>query len=127
MASIAFAFVVFENLRMLRRLAAIYGGRPGFAGSFRLGRRVIANLIAAGGLALTDDLIGQFIGQDVLRRLSRRLGEGAFNGALTARIGVATITEVRPMPFLEADPLRVRDILAEVIRPSPASVATQRP
>ena len=27
---------------------------------------------------MTDDLVGQFIGQDVLRRLSRRLGEGAF-------------------------------------------------
>jgi putative membrane protein len=126
MASIAFAFVVFENLRMLRRLAGIYGGRPGFAGSLRLGRRVIGNLIAAGGIALTDDLLGQFIGQDVLRRLSRRLGEGAFNGALTARIGVATIAEVRPIPFLEADPLRVRDILAEVIRPSAQSPTSPR-
>lgn len=118
LASIALGFVVFENLRLLRRLATIYGGRPGFAGSLRLARSVIGHLIAAGGLALTDDLLGQFIGQDVLRRLSKRLGEGAFNGALTARIGVATIAEVRPLPFLEAEPLRVRDILAEVIRPS---------
>ena len=118
LASIAFAFVIFENLRLLRRLAGTYGGRPGLAGALRLGRSVIGNLVAAGGIALTDDLLGQFIGQDVLRRLSRRLGEGAFNGALTARIGVATIAEVRPLPFLEAEPLRVRNILAEVVRPS---------
>jgi putative membrane protein len=114
--SIAFAFVVFENLRLLRQLASTYGGRPGFAGSVRLGRAVVGNLIAAGGVAMTDDLLGQFIGQDVLRRLSRRLGEGAFNGALTARIGVAAISAVRPMPFLVATPLRARDILGEVIR-----------
>ncbi len=118
--SIAFGFVVFENLRLLRRLAATYGGRPGFMASLRLGKTVVGNLIAAGGLALTDDLLGQFVGQDVLRRLSARLGEGAFNGALTARIGVAAIAEVRPLPFLAAPPLRARDILAEVIRPAAA-------
>ena len=116
MASIALLFVIFENVRLLRRLATLYGGRPGLAGALRLARSVIGNLIAAGGLALTDDLLGQFIGQDVLRRLSKRLGEGAFNGALTARIGVAGIGEVRPLPFLEAEPLRVRDIFAEVVR-----------
>ena len=120
MASIAFAFIVFENMRLLRRVATLYGGRPGLMGAIKLASNVIGNLIAAGGLALTDDLVGQFIGQDVLRRLSRRLGEGAFNGALTARIGVAGIAAVRPLPFLEAAPVRVRDILAEVIRPSSA-------
>ncbi len=118
LASLALAYVVFENLRLLRRLAATYGGRPGVAGSMRLARSVIGHLIAAGGLALTDDLLGQFLGQDVLRRLSKRLGEGAFNGALTARIGVATIAEVRPLPFIEAEPPRVRDILGQVIRRS---------
>lgn len=121
LASLALAFVVFENVRLLRRLATLYGGRPGLVGALRLSRKVIGNLIAAGGLALTDDLLGQFIGQDVLRRLSKRLGEGAFNGALTARIGVAALAEVRPLPFLEASPLRVRDIVAEVVRPTAAA------
>ena len=51
---------------------------------------------------MTDDLLGQFLGQDILRRLSRRLGEGAFNGALTARIGIAAIEVIRPLPFLAA-------------------------
>ena len=123
MASIAFAFIVFENVRLLRRIASLYGGRPGLIGSIKLCSTVVGNLIAAGGIALTDDLVGQFIGQDVLRRLSRRLGEGAFNGALTARIGVAGIAAVRPLPFLEAAPVRVRDILAEVLRPSAAPTA----
>jgi putative membrane protein len=124
--SIAFGFIVFENLRLLRRLASTYGGRPGMSGGLRLGRTVVGNLIAAGGLAMTDDLVGQFIGQDVLRRLSARLGEGAFNGALTARIGVAAIAEVRPLPFLVATPLRARDILGEVIRPTAAKADNSR-
>ena len=78
---------------------------------------VLTHIVATGGLAMTDDLLGQFLGQDLLRRLSRRLGEGAFNGALTARVGVAAMEVIRPMPFLIAKPPRMRDVLGEVLRP----------
>ena len=66
------------------------------------------------GLAMTDHLFGQFLGQDILRRLSRRLGEGAFNGA---PLGIAAIEVIRPLPYLGAKPPRVRDVLGEVLRP----------
>ena len=113
---LAMLYVLAENLRMLRLLAGQYGGRPGFIGSLRLARMVFTHILATGGLALTDDLFGQFLGQDLLRRLSRRLGEGMFNGALTARIGVAAIEVTRPMPYLEAQPVRIRDLLPELFR-----------
>lgn len=113
---IAVVFVLIENVRMLRGLATLYGGRPGVLGALRLGRMVITHIIATGGVAMTDDLLGQFLGQDLVRRLSQRLGEGVFNGALTARIGAAAIEVCRPLPFLEAKPIRVRDLVAEVVR-----------
>lgn len=116
MAAISVGFVMVENLRLLRRLAMLYGGRPGFLGGLRLARMVLVHILATGGVALTDDLIGQFLGQDLMRRLSRRLGEGLFNGALTARIGVAALDVCRPLPFVEARPVRIRDILAELTR-----------
>lgn len=116
MVWIAMIYVLVENLRLLRTLAGLYGGRPGFLGSLRLARLVVTHIIATGGLALTDDLFGQFLGQDLMRRLSRRLGEGVFNGALTARIGVAAIEVSRPLPFLEASPVRIRDLLPELFR-----------
>lgn len=109
-------FVFFESLRMLRSIAAIYGGRPGYLGGLRLGRMVLTNLIAAGGIALTDDLLGQFLGQDLVRRVSRKLGEGLFNGALTARIGVAAVELIRPIPNLESEPVRARDVIRELFR-----------
>ena len=83
----------------------------------RLAQLVLAHIVATGGVAMTDDLLGQFLGQDLLRRLSRRLGEGAFNGALTARIGVTALEVIRPLPFLAAKRPRVRDVLGEVLRP----------
>lgn len=116
MASLSVGFVLLENLRMLRGLATIYGGRPGWTGSLKLARLVVTHLVASGSIALTDDLIGQFIGQDLMRRLSRRLGEGAFNGALTGRVGVAAIDVIRPLPYIEASPVRVRDVVAGVLK-----------
>jgi putative membrane protein len=117
MVLIAVGYVAVENLRLLRSLAALYGGRPGFLGVLRLAQLVLGHIVATGGIAMTDDLIGQFVGQDILRRLSRRLGEGAFNGALTARIGIAAMEVIRPLPFLAAKRPRVRDVLGEVLRP----------
>lgn len=116
-------FVMIENLRMLRTLATLYGGRPGVMAALKLGRMVVTHLVATGGVALTDDLLGQFLGQDLLRRLSRRLGEGAFNGAMTARIGTAAIQVIRPLPFLDAPPVRVRDFLSELFRTLPLGKA----
>ncbi|HRO50658.1 MAG TPA: TIGR01620 family protein [Hyphomicrobium sp.] len=123
MVWVGMLFVTVENLRLLKSLAALYGGRPGGLGALRLARMVIAHIVATGGLALTDDLVGQFLGQDLLRRLSRRLGEGVFNGALTARIGTAAIEVTRPLPFLDAEPVRVRDLLPELLR-RPGKAAT---
>jgi putative membrane protein len=117
MMLIAVTYVLFENLRLLRALASLYGGRPGFVGGLRLAQLVFAHVVATGGVAMTDDMLGQFLGQDILRRLSRRLGEGAFNGALTARVGVAAIEVVRPLPFLSTKAPRVRDVLGEALKP----------
>ena len=127
MVLIAVGYVAIENLRLLRALATLYGGRPGFIGALRLANLVLAHIVATGGLAMTDDLLGQFLGQDILRRLSRRLGEGAFNGALTARIGIAAIEVIRPLPYLAAKPPRARDLLGEVLRPMFGAVKPPAP
>ncbi|MCL4105141.1 UNVERIFIED_CONTAM: hypothetical protein GTU68_018848 [Idotea baltica] len=87
------------NLRMIRKLAEIYGGRAGALGSWRLTRSVFAHLIATGAVALGDDLIGSLAGGGMLSKLSRRFGEGVVNGALTARVGIAAIEVCRPLPF----------------------------
>jgi len=90
---------LFANLRMIRRIAEIYGGRSGSLGSWRLTRAVFAHLVATGAVAVGDDLIGSVAGGGALARVSRRFGEGVINGALTARVGVAAIEVCRPLPF----------------------------
>lgn len=87
------------NLRMIRRIAEVYGGRSGTLGSWRLTRTVLTHLVATGAVAVGDDLIGSIAGGGVLSKVSRRFGEGVINGALTARVGVAAIEVCRPLPF----------------------------
>jgi len=88
-----------SNLRMIRRIAEIYGGRGGTLGSWRLTRTVLTHLVATGAVAVGDDLIGSVAGGGLLSKVSRRFGEGVVNGALTARVGVAAIEVCRPLPF----------------------------
>lgn len=97
LADVAAALIA--NIRMIRRIAEIYGGRSGGIASVGLLRRVFAHLLATGAVALTDDLIGSVAGGGVLSKLSRRFGEGVVNGALTARVGVAAMELCRPLPF----------------------------
>lgn len=100
-----------SNLRMIRRVAEIYGGRSGFFGSWRLTRVVLSHLVATGAVAVGDDMLEPILGGTVLARLSRRFGEGLVNGALTARVGVAAMEVCRPMPFSEGRRPKVRGII----------------
>lgn len=88
------------NLRMIRRIAEIYGGRSGTLGSWRITRAVLTHLVATGAVAVGDDVIQSVAGGGLLSKVSRRFGEGVVNGALTARVGVAAMEVCRPLPFV---------------------------
>ena len=110
------AVALYSNLRMVRRVAEIYGGRAGSVGSWRLMRRVFSYLLATGALALTDDMIGTVAGGGLLSKLSRRFGEGVVNGALTARVGLAAIDLCRPMPFVALPRPTVSALVGRALR-----------
>ena len=109
-ALIDVAFVAAQALRLIRRIAEIYGGRPGFFGFLKLMRSVGAHLAVTGGVAVGDSLIQQVLGHGIAAKLSARLGEGVLNGLLTARVGLSAMAVCRPMPFVVAPPPRVADV-----------------
>ena len=97
-AALDILFVAAQNLRMLREIATLYGGRPSTLSTLRLARMVIGHLAVTGGLALSDSVIQHVVGKGLIGRLSARFGEGAVNGILTARIGLAALDVCRPLP-----------------------------
>jgi putative membrane protein len=109
-------FVAYENFRMLRTLAGVYGGRPGFIAVMRLMRLIAGHLALTGGIAFTDDILGQFVGHGMTSRVSKRLGEGLINGGFTIRIGIAAIEVLRPLPYIEARQPRLREFVTEFLK-----------
>ena len=117
------AFVVFSAARLLRRIAAIYGGRPGLLGFLRLARAAFAHLTVTGGMAVGEGMLHQVLGLGLAARVSAKLGEGVLNGLMTARFGLAAIAVCRPLPFVRATPPTVNDVAGQLFRGSEADKA----
>ena len=101
---------------LVRRLADLYGARPGPLGLLRLLRLTVTHLAVTGGIAATDSLIQQVVGHGVAAKLSARLGEGVLNGLLTARLGLAAIEVARPLPFAALPKPAISDLAGDLLR-----------
>jgi putative membrane protein len=115
-AALDIVFVAAQNLRMLRELAELYGGRPSTLSTLKLARMVVSHLAVTGGLALSDNLIQHVVGKGLLGRLSARFGEGAVNGILTSRIGLAARDVCRPVPQTESTKETLGTLLRELVK-----------
>jgi putative membrane protein len=111
------AFVLFESVRLIRRIATIYGGRPGTLGLFRLMKAVVSHLAVTGSIAVGDTLLQQFVGHGLAGRISAKLGEGVVNGLMTARIGLSAMDVCRPLPFLAQERPRLKDLAGNLMTP----------
>ncbi len=109
-ALIDVVFVVAQLIRLVRRIAEIYSGRPGLLGFLRLARSVGTHLAVTGSMAVGDSLVQQIVGHGIAAKLSARLGEGVLNGLLTTRVGLSAMAVCRPMPFAITAPPSVKDV-----------------
>ncbi|NNM74690.1 YcjF family protein [Enterovirga aerilata] len=117
------AFVLYAAAKLLRRIARIYGARPGFFGALRLARAAVNHLAVTGGVAVGDSLVQQVLGFGLAARISAKLGEGVLNGLMTARFGLAALEVCRPLPFIKEEPPRIGDVAGELLSRSEQETA----
>jgi len=118
-AVIDILFVSVAALRMVRQLARLYGARPGALGMIQLMRHAVSHLAITGGVAASDSLIQQMLGHGIAAKLSARLGEGILNGLLTARLGLAAIDVIRPLPFAALPRPALSDLAKDLLNKRP--------
>ncbi len=119
-------FALWRTLRMVREIAALYGARPGMAGTLRLLREIAASLLYSGVSEMLADIGAGSLAPLVSRRLAQGFGAGLF----TARVGVRAMALCRPVPFAPGEAPRVRDIAGAVrrdLRDIRAGEANERP
>ena len=129
-AAVDMIFVLVNALGLVRKLAVLYGGRPGALGVLKLLRQVVSHLAVTGGVGVADSLVQQVIGHGIAAKLSARLGEGMVNGLLTARLGLLTIDLVRPLPFVDLPRPALNDLAGTLMRSAenePESLVSGRP
>ncbi|MDX2369775.1 MAG: TIGR01620 family protein [Colwellia sp.] len=98
-ALIDMLIILWRNLRMINKVALLYGIKLGYWSRIKLIRQVFVNMVYAGASELVADFGSDMIGADLLGKLSGRLAQGLGAGMLTARLGVKTMQLCRPIPF----------------------------
>lgn len=96
--------LMWRNLRMIDKIAGLYGVRLGYWSRIRLIKQVFTNMAYAGASEIIADVGLEMLGVETLGRVSARAAQGLGAGMLTARLGIRTINLCRPIPFTETPP-----------------------
>ena len=104
--------VFLGSMQMFRRIVEIYASRPGVVASWTLSRKVLAQLVVAGGLSMGGQWLGKAVGKGLPLLLP--IGEGVTNGVLLIRSGVTAMELCRPLPFHAHQCPSVFDLIKEI-------------
>ena len=90
-----------RNLRMINKIAGLYGLKLGYWSRIKLIKQIFVNMAYAGASELVADFGSDMLGAELLGKLSARFAQGLGAGMLTARLGAKTMELCRPIPFKE--------------------------
>ncbi len=115
LALVDMAFIAWRNLRLVNRIAVLYGIELGYFSRLRLFKLVLLNIAFAGASELVREVGMDWISQDLAARLSARAAQGIGAGLLTARLGIKTMELCRPLPWLAGDKPKLGDFRGELV------------
>lgn len=105
---------LWNTVKMIRDLATLYGGRPGFISSISLIGKVFQSLIYAGISEQVANSLSDILGGSLLSVVSTQLAQGMGSGILTARVGLHAMKVCRPLPFRAVEQPQWQSIAREI-------------
>ncbi|AHG18219.1 hypothetical protein Z042_00065 [Chania multitudinisentens RB-25] len=115
LALVDMAFIAWRNIRLINRIAVLYGIELGYFSRIRLFRLVLLNIAFAGASELVREVGMDWMSQDLAARLSARAAQGIGAGLLTARLGIKAMELCRPLPWLEDDKPKLGDFRSQLV------------
>lgn len=115
LAVVDMAFIAWRNIRLINRIAALYGIELGYFSRIRLFRLVLLNIIFSGVSEMVREVGMDWLSQDITARLSARAAQGIGVGLLTARLGIKAMELCRPLPWIEGDKPKLGDFRRQLI------------
>lgn len=115
LALVDMGFIAWRNLRLINRIATLYGIELGYYSRLRLFRLVLLNIAFAGASELVREIGMDWMSQDLAARLSARAAQGIGAGLLTARLGIKAMELCRPLPWIADDKPKLGDFRRELI------------
>lgn len=91
---------LWRNVKLIKRIASIYVGRPGFYGTLVIIRRTIGAVALAN---LLDELTAEILAASFLSRLTGAGAQGLANATMTIRVGLKAQEQCRPLPLEPED------------------------
>ena len=88
LAVIDMFFIAWRNIRLINKIAAIYGIELGYFTRLRLLRMVLVNLAFAGATEIVQDLGMDWLSQILPQNFLQEQRKGIGVGLLTARLGM---------------------------------------
>jgi len=98
-ALIDMLIMLWRNLRMIDKVAGLYGLQLGYWSRIKLIKQVFVNMAYAGASEMITDVGADMLGADLLGKVSGRLAQGLGAGMLTARLGLRVLKLARPISF----------------------------
>ncbi|MCL5042358.1 MAG: TIGR01620 family protein [Gammaproteobacteria bacterium] len=98
--------VIWRNVRLVQRLALLYGLPAGQLNRWRLLRQVLRNIALAGSSELAIGALSESLLAGMLEKLAARVGQGIGVGLYSARLGHFTLDLCRVVPLADRKALR---------------------
>ncbi|CAH0525632.1 YcjF family protein [Vibrio hippocampi] len=107
--------IAWRNFKMIDKISQVYGVELSYWSRLKLFKLVLINIALAGASELAIETGADLLSMNLTEKLSTRAGQGLGVALVTARLGLKTMSLMRPIPFSDDNKPKLSAIRKQVI------------